>query len=86
MNLNTALVILLVGVIAGLVSGLVSKAKSKDFRLVVVHLIVGSIGAFHGRGLFSLIGVSALSMIGQIIFAGTGAVLFLYLLRFIKSA
>ena len=85
MNLNTALVILIVGAIAGLVSGLVSKASGKGFSLVV-HLIVGIIGGFHGRLLLSLVGVSASSMIGQIIFAGTGAVLFLYPLRFIKPS
>ena len=85
MNLNTALVILIVGAIAGLVSGLVSKAKGKGFSFVV-HLIVGIVGGFHGRLLFGLLGVSASSMIGQIIFAGIGAALFLYPLRFIKPA
>ena len=85
MNLNTALVILIVGALSGLISGLVSKAKGKGFGLVV-HLIVGIIGAFHGRALFNLVGVSASSMIGQIIFAGIGAVLFLYPLRFIKPS
>jgi len=85
MNLNTALVILIVGAIAGLVSGLVSKSKGKGFS-IVVHLIVGIIGGFHGRLLLNLIGISASSMVGQILFAGVGAVLFLYPLRFIKPS
>jgi len=85
MNLNTALIILIVGALAGLISGLLSKAKGKGFSLVV-HLIVGAIGAFHGRLLFGLIGVSASSLVGQIIFAGLGALLFLYPLRFIKPS
>jgi uncharacterized membrane protein YeaQ/YmgE (transglycosylase-associated protein family) len=85
MNLNTALVILIVGVLAGSISGLLSRAKGKGFNLVV-HLLVGIVGAFHGRVLFALVGISASSMIGHIIFAGTGALLFLYPLRFIKPA
>ena len=85
MNLNTALVILIVGALAGLISGLLSKAKGKGFGLVV-HLIVGIIGGFHGRLLFGLVGVSASSIIGKILFAGIGAVLFLYPLKFIKPS
>jgi len=85
MNLNTALVILTVGAIVGLVSGLISKTNGKGFSLVV-HLIVGVIGGFHGRLLFGVVGVSASSMVGQIIFAGIGAGLFLYPLRFIKPS
>jgi uncharacterized membrane protein YeaQ/YmgE (transglycosylase-associated protein family) len=83
MNLNTALIILLVGAVAGVTSGLIAKAKGKSFHLAV-HLVVGIIGALHGRLYFGLIGVSATSTIGHIIFAGIGAVLFLYPLRFIK--
>lgn len=85
MNLNTALVILVVGALAGVISGLLAKTKGKGFSLVV-HLIIGIIGAFHGRLLFGLIGVDASKMIGQIIFAGIGAVLFLYPLRFIRPS
>ena len=85
MNLNTALIILIVGALAGLIGGLLSKAKGKGFGLVV-HLIVGIIGGFHGRLLFGLVGVSASSIIGQILFAGIGAVLFLYPLKFIKPS
>ena len=85
MTLNTALVILIVGALAGLISGLVSKAKGKGFSLIV-HLIVGIVGAFHGRLIFGLIDVHASGMIGHIVFAGIGAVLFLYPLRFIKPS
>jgi uncharacterized membrane protein YeaQ/YmgE (transglycosylase-associated protein family) len=85
MNLNTALVILVVGALAGVISGLLAKTKGKGFNLVV-HLIVGIIGAFHGRFLFALVGVSASSIVDQIIFAGVGAVLFLYPLRFIRPS
>ena len=85
MNSNTALVISIVGALVGVVSGLYSKAKGKGFSLVV-HVVVGIIGGFHGRLLLGLIGISASNMIGQIIFAGVGAVLFLFPLRFIKPS
>jgi uncharacterized membrane protein YeaQ/YmgE (transglycosylase-associated protein family) len=85
MTLKTALVILLVGAVAGLISGLVSKSKGKGFNLVV-HLLVGVIGAFHGRIIFGLIDVYASGMVGHVVFAGVGAVLFLYPLRFIRPS
>jgi uncharacterized membrane protein YeaQ/YmgE (transglycosylase-associated protein family) len=85
MTLNTALVILIVGALAGLISGLLAKTKGKGFNLVV-HLIVGIVGAFHGRWFFGLLDVHASGMIGHIMFAGVGAVIFLYPLRFIKPA
>lgn len=85
MNLNTALVILIVGAVAGVVSGLIAKTKGKGFGMVV-HIIVGVIGAFHGRPLFNLIDIHASGAVGHVVFAGVGAILFLYPLRFIKPA
>lgn len=85
MDLNTALVILIVGALAGAISGLIAKTRGKSFSLVV-HLIVGVIGSFHGRPLFALIDVHASGTIGHIVFAAVGALLFLYPLRFIKPA
>lgn len=85
MTLNAAVLMLVMGLVAGLVSALVSKSRGKTFP-VLVHLIVGVIGAFHGRLLLGLIGVAATSTIGQLILAGIGAVLFLYPLRFIKPS
>ncbi len=85
MTTNTALIIATVGAVAGLVSGLISKTQGKGFNLPV-HLIVGIIGGFHGRLFFNLVGISASSAIGHIIFAGIGAALFLFSLRFIKPS
>ncbi len=85
MTTHTAIVILTVGAVAGLVSGLVSKSKGKGFNLPV-HLVIGIIGGFHGRLLFDLVGISASNLIGHIIFAGVGAALFLFSLRFVKPA
>lgn len=85
MTLHTALVILIVGLFAGLVSGWVARTKAKGLGLIV-HLVIGVIGAFHGRLLFALIDVHATGTLGHILFAGLGAVLFLYPLRFVKAA
>lgn len=85
MTINTAFIILIVGVLAGLISGFVAKSRGKGLALPV-HLAVGIIGAFHGRLLFALIDVHASGAIGHILFAGIGAALFLYPLRFVKPA
>lgn len=85
MTLHTALIIVVVGLIAGLISGLISKSKGKGFSMVV-HLIVGTIGAFHGRLLFGLIDIHSSGTVGHVIFAGIGAILFLYPLRFIRPS
>jgi uncharacterized membrane protein YeaQ/YmgE (transglycosylase-associated protein family) len=83
MSLNTALVILVVGVLAGIVSKIA--AKGRAFGLLV-HVIVGVIGAYHGRLVFHLVGISATTLVGHLIFAGLGALLFLFPLRFIRPA
>lgn len=85
MTLNTALFITIVGALAGAISRLLAASKGRGFSLVV-HLIVGVIGAFHGRLLLQLVGISATSLVGHLLFAGVGAVLFLYPLRFIKPS
>ncbi len=85
MDLKTALVIIIVGALAGLINGLVAKSKGKGFT-PVVHMIVGIIGAFHGRPIFALIDIHAHGTIGHILLAAVGAVLFVYPLRFIKPA
>lgn len=85
MDLQTALMISIVGALVGIVGGLIARKKGKGFRLVV-HAIVGIIGAFHGRWLFALIDVHASGMIGHVLFAAVGAALFVYPLRFLRPA
>jgi uncharacterized membrane protein YeaQ/YmgE (transglycosylase-associated protein family) len=83
MTFNTAIIILLIGVLAGLISRLAANNRGRGFGLLV-HVIVGVIGAYHGRHLFQLAGLGATSLTGHLIFACVGALLFLYPLRFIK--
>jgi uncharacterized membrane protein YeaQ/YmgE (transglycosylase-associated protein family) len=82
MRLQDFLVFLLVGALAGWLSGLITKGSG--FGLAG-NVIVGIIGAFLGNLLFGLVGIAAYGLLGHIIFAVAGALLFVYLLRFIKK-
>jgi uncharacterized membrane protein YeaQ/YmgE (transglycosylase-associated protein family) len=82
MNLKEFLVFLLVGALAGWLSGLITKGSG--FGLAG-NVIVGIIGAFLGSLLFGLVGIAASNLLGHILFAVAGALLFVYLLRFIKK-
>lgn len=81
MNLADFLTFLLIGAIAGWLCGLMTKGRG--FGLAG-NIIVGIIGAFLGSYGFGLLGISASGFIGQLIFAVLGALLFVWLLRFIK--
>lgn len=82
MPLKSFVYTLLIGAAAGWLSGLIMKGKG--FGLLG-NIIVGVIGAFVGGFIFGLVGISATSLLGQLIFAVVGALLFVYLLRFIKT-
>jgi uncharacterized membrane protein YeaQ/YmgE (transglycosylase-associated protein family) len=82
MRLQDFFVFLLVGALAGWLSGLITKGSG--FGLAG-NVIVGIIGAFLGNLLFGLVGIAAYGLLGHIIFAVAGALLFVYLLRFIKK-
>ena len=56
-----------------------------DDLAALMLVIVGIVGAFLGGFGFGLLGISAHSFIGQLIFAVIGALLFLWLLSFIKK-
>jgi uncharacterized membrane protein YeaQ/YmgE (transglycosylase-associated protein family) len=82
MTLQGFLTFLILGALAGWISGLISKGKGFG---VAGNMIVGIVGAFLGGFLFGLLGISAHNFLGQLIFAVLGALLFLWLLRFIKK-
>lgn len=81
MSARAFLTFLVIGLLAGWISGLVTKGRG--FGLAG-SLIVGVIGAFLGGFCFGLVGLSAHSFVGQLLFAIAGALLFSYLLRFVK--
>ncbi len=72
---------LLIGALAGWLSGVVTKGRGFG---PLGNVIVGVIGALVGHFLFGLIGVVATGLVGQFVFALAGALLFVYLLGFIK--
>jgi uncharacterized membrane protein YeaQ/YmgE (transglycosylase-associated protein family) len=82
MTFQEFLVFILVGALAGWLSGLITKGSG--FGLAG-NVIVGIIGAFLGNLLLGLVGIAAYGLLGHIIFAVAGALLFVYLLRFIKK-
>jgi uncharacterized membrane protein YeaQ/YmgE (transglycosylase-associated protein family) len=82
MHLRALVLTLLFGALAGWISGLITKGRGFG---VVGNVVVGIIGAFLGTFCFGLLGIAATNVIGQLIFAVLGALLFIWLLRFIKK-
>lgn len=82
MTIQGFLTFLLIGALAGWLSGLI--AKGRGFGLAG-NIIVGVIGAFLGGFGFGLLGISAHGFLGQLIFAVIGALVFAWLLRYIKQ-
>jgi len=73
---------LLIGALAGWLSGMIVKGRGFG---PLGNILVGIVGAFLGGLLFGLVGISASGLLGQLIFATLGALLFAWLLRFIKQ-
>jgi uncharacterized membrane protein YeaQ/YmgE (transglycosylase-associated protein family) len=82
MSVQQFVTFLIIGGLAGWISGLITKGRGYG---LAGNIIVGIIGAFLGGFTFGLLGISAHSFIGQLIFAIAGALLFGWLLRFIRK-
>lgn len=72
---------LLIGMAAGWLAGQFLKGHS--FGLLG-NLIVGIVGAILGGFVFRLLGFGIESLLAELVTATLGAILFLYLLRFVK--
>lgn len=72
----------LIGLAAGFLAGLVVKGHGFG---IVGNIIVGIIGALLGGFLFQLLGLSTTGKLGELICAFIGAVVLLFLLKFVKS-
>lgn len=72
----------LIGLAAGFLAGLVIKGSGFG---IVGNLVVGVIGALLGGFLFQMVGISASGKLGELICAFVGAIVLLFLLRFVKS-
>jgi len=82
MSLTSFLTFLLIGGLAGWITGLITKGRG--FGLAG-NIIVGIVGAFLGGFCLGLVGISAHNVVGQLIFAILGSVLFVWLLGFIRK-
>lgn len=71
----------LIGMAAGWLAGQFLKGHS--FGLLG-NLIVGIVGAILGGFVFRLLGFGIESLLAELVTATLGAILFLYLLRFVK--
>jgi uncharacterized membrane protein YeaQ/YmgE (transglycosylase-associated protein family) len=75
--------VIIIGILAGWIAGKIMRGKG--FGLLG-DLIVGVIGSLLGGFIFGLIGLGAYGLIGRLVIAVAGAVILLWLIRFIKKA
>jgi uncharacterized membrane protein YeaQ/YmgE (transglycosylase-associated protein family) len=72
---------LLIGALAGWLSGVIVKGRGFG---ALGNILVGIVGAFLGGFVLGILGIHASGLLGQLIFATLGALLLVWLLRFIK--
>lgn len=72
---------LLIGALAGWLSGVIVKGRGFG---ALGNILVGVLGAFLGGFVLGILGIHASGLVGQLIFATLGALLLVWLLRFIK--
>ena len=72
---------LLIGALAGWLSGVIVKGRGFG---ALGNILVGVVGAFLGGFVLGILGIHASGLLGQLIFATLGALLLVWLLRFIK--
>ncbi len=82
MSLTYIVAFLLIGAFAGWLAGIITKGRGFG---AVGNVIVGIVGAFLGSFCFGLLGIVAVGFVGRLIFAVIGAVLFTWLLGFIRK-
>jgi uncharacterized membrane protein YeaQ/YmgE (transglycosylase-associated protein family) len=74
---------LLIGMAAGWLAGMLVKGRGFGW---LANMIVGVIGALIGGFLFGQLGVSTGGNLGELLSATFGAVILLFLLRFLRKA
>ena len=73
--------LVLVGIIAGWLAGKIMRGTG--FGLLG-DLVVGVVGSLLGGFVFGLLGISSYNVIGSIAIATAGAILLLYLIRYVR--
>jgi uncharacterized membrane protein YeaQ/YmgE (transglycosylase-associated protein family) len=82
MSLSYLIIDLVIGGLAGWVAGVISKGSGFG---ILGNIVVGIVGAILGGLCFGLLGIVAYGFIGKFIFAVLGALLFIWLLRFVRK-
>jgi uncharacterized membrane protein YeaQ/YmgE (transglycosylase-associated protein family) len=71
----------LIGIIAGFLAGKIVKGHGMG---TLMDLLVGIVGSVLGGWIFTLLGLAAYGLIGQLVMATVGAVVLLLIVRAIK--
>lgn len=83
MEVQSLILILLIGAAAGWLAGNIMKGRGFG---AVGNIVVGIVGAFLGGYLFSLVGIKAAGIIGSLITATVGALVLLWVVNLIKKS
>lgn len=83
MDIINLIIFLAVGALAGWLAGNIMKGRGFG---VVGDIVVGIVGAVLGGLVFGLFGITTGGLLGAIIKATIGAVMLLYLIRFLRTA
>lgn len=72
---------LIIGVLAGWLAGVLLKGHGFGF---LGDLVIGIVGAFIGGFVFRLLGITAYGLMGSLVCATIGAMLLVWLVRFLR--
>ena len=72
---------IIIGILAGFIAGKIVKGQGMG---TLMDLLVGIVGSVLGGWIFTLLGLAAYGLIGQLVMATVGAVVLLLIVRAIK--
>jgi uncharacterized membrane protein YeaQ/YmgE (transglycosylase-associated protein family) len=73
---------IIIGILAGFIAGKVVKGHGMG---TLMDLLIGIVGSVLGGWIFTLLGLAAYGLIGQLVMATVGAVVLLLIVRAIKK-
>jgi uncharacterized membrane protein YeaQ/YmgE (transglycosylase-associated protein family) len=73
---------IVIGVIAGFLAGKIMNGSGYG---IVMDLVLGLIGGLFGRFMLGLVGIGASGIIGSILVATFGAVVLIWIVRWVRS-
>ena len=73
---------IIIGILAGFIAGKIVKGHGMG---TLMDLLIGIVGSVLGGWIFTLLGLAAYGLIGQLVMATVGAVVLLLIVRAIKK-